>query len=438
KENLENRLLNVNNTVIAAYEQGADLQETVNFIRLFTDNTTLDPLRITVYDNNRTMVADNNAARIMIYDNEGQLHPEVRALIDGDDLTKFPYDIVLDNGKRMVCSKKSADGMMYSFAALPYEGEVVTFLSINPGVWIVILLLGVAVSVLTFFGVRAVCRNVYTLRDFAEAVSSDNLPDNIDSWKFSKDELGDVSKHLLTLYSDKIQAEQEKTLHERRIGMSVSHELKTPVGIVKGYIDTVLDSDDMPPEMRRRFLVRAQQNVDRLTTLINDLSSLMRLDDGGRPIEISPVNFRKLVAQMADDIKQGETSGNMVFEYSVPDNCVVAAHESLLTNALLNLVRNSVKYSDGTRMSLRWIGEDNGFHRFTFSDNGVGVEKQHLDHLFDLFYRVDTGRARKNGGMGLGLPLVRQIIRAMGGKITVCNGSEGGLQFTFTLPVSSC
>ncbi len=87
-------------------------------------------------------------------------------------------------------------------------------------------------------------------------------------------------------------------------------------------------------------------------------------------------------------------------------------------------------------MSLRWHGMENGFHRFTFSDNGVGVDKKHLDRLFDLFYRVDTGRARKNGGMGLGLPLVRKIVTAMGGDITVNNGAEGGLEFTFTLPAA--
>lgn len=435
RENLENRLLNVSNTVIDAYNRGEDLTETVDFIRLFIDNTTLAPLRITVYDSNGKMVADNSSATIIVYDSNGKVKPGFESLIYHNDLSAV-QDMLLENDRSMVCSKKSPDGNIHAFAALPYEGEVLTFLSINPMVWIVIILLGIVLSVLTFFGVRAVCRNVYALRDFAEAVSSDRLPDDIDSWHFSKDELGDVSKHLLTLYRDRIHAEQEKILHERQIGMSVSHELKTPVGIIKGYLDTILESKDMPEELKHKFLVRAKENTDRLSILINDLSMVMRLQDKNSVHNTTIINFHKLAAQLAEDIKHGQVTGKMEFEYRIPDKCLVVGHESLLTNALLNLIYNSAKHSGGSKMFLRWIKEEGDFHTFTFSDNGMGVENEHLGRLFDLFYRVDSGRTRKTGGSGLGLPMVRRVITAMGGEITVQNGSDGGLQFTFKLPAA--
>lgn len=434
KYNLENRLVNVNNTVIEAYENGNDLQKTVDFIHLFTGNTTLDPLRITVYDNKGVMIADNPEATILVYDAAGNMLPEFKRL-GGGGANASVSDLSIDGNKLMVSTKRSADGLVSSFAALPYKGEVIDFLSIDPMVWIVVIILGILSSALAYWGVRVVCKNVYALRNLAQAISSDQLPDDADTWEFSDDELGDVSRKLLTLYRDKIHAEREKMHHERQIGMNVSHELNTPVGIIKGYLDTVLADDNMPDALKRKFLVRAQQNTDRLANLVSDVSMVMRLQEGGA-IDYGIINFRDMTAQIAEDIAQGHIADNMTFICDIPEDCLIKGHESLLTNALLNLIYNAAQYSGGTRISLLWKGENDGMHRFEFADNGCGVDDEHLDRLFDLFYRVDTGRARKNGGAGLGLPLVHRIITAMGGDITVENAPGGGLRFTFTLPAA--
>lgn len=433
KENLENRLLNVNNTVIAAYERGEDLQNTVDFIKLFTDNTTLDPLRITVYDGDGKMVADNPAKTIYLLDDNGNIRPEL------DDLWRNSghatvKDMAYENTETMISSKTSADGRIHSLAALPYEGEVRAFLSYDPMVWIMIVLLGILSSVVAYFGVRVVCHNVYTLRDFAQAIASDNLTDDTDKWHFSNDELGDVSRNLVRLYNNKIHAEQEKTHHEHQIGINISHELNTPVSIVKGYLDTVLSDKDMPEELRHKFITRAQQNINRLASLVNDVSMVIRLGEGTDKIPVSKIDFSEFAGQIAADIKLGHVADNMEFEYDIPPSCYVKAHESLLTNALMNLAYNAGKHSGGKKISLRWLGETDGFHTFEFYDDGKGVPDEHLNRLFDMFYRVDSGRTRQSGGTGLGLPLVKRIITNFGGNITIENAAEGGLKFTFKLP----
>ena len=191
----------------------------------------------------------------------------------------------------------------------------------------------------------------------------------------------------------------------------------------------------MPEEVRHKFLVRVQQNADRLVSLVNDVGMVMRLQENGRIAGSVTINFHLLAVRLAEDIAQGHLADNVEFEYDVPEGCLVSGHESLLTNALLNLVYNSAKHSGGTKMSLCWLREEEGMHVFSFADDGVGVDEEHLGRLFDLFYRVDSGRSRKNGGSGLGLALVQRIITAMGGKISVDNASTGGLRFTFTLPV---
>lgn len=435
KENLENRLLNVNNTVIDAYGRGVNLQETVDFIRLFTDKTTLAPLRITVYDKDGNMMADNPEATIHLYDGDGSPEQGLIELLHGKGGDATIRDMSYEDEISLVSSRMSDDGRICSFAALPYEGEVLDFLSVDPMIWLVVIALGVITSVLAYFGIRAICRNVYSLRDFARAIAADQLPEDVDSWKFSRDEFGDVSRNLLTLYREKIHAEQEKIHYERQICMNVSHELKTPVGIVKGYLDTVISDPDMPEETRRHFLLRAQQNADRLAGIVTDVSMVMRLSENGGKLHCSSVDFHALVARIADDIAQDQIAGDMTFRYNIPDHCLVRGYAPLLTNVLLNLVYNAARHSGGTEITLDWLGDENGYHRFAFSDNGSGVDARHLGRLFDLFYRVDPGRSRKSGGSGLGLPLVQRIITAMEGEITVDNVPSGGLRFTFTLPV---
>ncbi len=431
--NLENRLINVNNTVIDAYDSNANLQNTVDFIKLFTNQTTLDPLRLTVYDNDGSVIADNSEATILIHDGYGKILPEFKPMWDNRG-TVFLNDMTLGGSKFMISSESSADGKIHTFAALPYDEEVIRFIGVDPMVWIVVFGLGILSFVLAYLGSKAVCRNIYVLRDFADAISSNKLPDNIESWKFTKDELGEVSRKLLILYREKLRAEEEKFHHERRIGMNVSHELNTPVGIIKGYLDTIIENKDMPEEQRQRFLIRAKENTDRLVGLINDLNMVMRLQESGSSLECKVFNFYDLAEKLANEVNQGRVAGNMDFEFNVPKECYVKGHASLLTNALLNLIYNSARHSGGTRITLNWLCEDNGRMLFSFSDNGVGVGEEHLGRLFDLFYRVDNGRSRKNGGSGIGLSLVNRIFASMEGDIKVKNASGGGLEFIFSLP----
>lgn len=432
--NLENRLLNVNHTVIDAYERSLDLQSTVDFIKLFTEQTTLDPLRLTVYDADGRIIADNSAPTIHLYDRDGQLDANLYGLW-GDRPGKRVGHVRLGGEMYMVTSMTSVDGRIHSFSALPYEGEVITFLSIDPMVWIVVILLGVITTAMAYFGARAVSRNVYALQQFANDIASNRVPGDADARKFSHDELGDVSRNLLRLYRDKIHAENEKVYHERQIGMNVSHELNTPVGIVKGYLDTVLSDPTMPEEQQHRFLLRAQQNVDRLANLIGDVDKVMQLQNGGVVPDREPIGFREMLEALSEDVRQGHIIGDIEFVYDdVPADCRVLVHKSLLVNAMLNLIRNAVQYSGGSRMEVRWLGKADGLHEFTFADNGTGIEEKHLGRIFDMFYRVDSGRSRRTGGTGLGLPLVRHIIVSCGGDITAANGPDGGLVFTFRLP----
>lgn len=431
EENLENRLRNVNATVLQAVEMGMDVQRTVNFIHLFTDNTTLDPLRLTVYDEAGNMLADNDAPTIFLTNADGTPIEELAKLENTGKVTTI-RNAAIDNKECMFNVLTSPDGKVRSFAALPYDDTVVSFLTVDPMVWILVIFLGVLSSFMAYYAAKAVCRDVYNLQDVAQAIAENHMPDE-ESMHFSKDELGEVSRRLIREYKARIQAVEEVANFERQIRRNVNHELKTPVGIVKGYLETVITDKDMPEMLRQNFLERALQHVDRLVTLINDISEITKMESGASLSETTELNFHEVVEQLARDIKVGHIADGMNFSYDIPEDCMVMGHKSLLINSLLNLVYNAAKYSEGTEIKLRLLGEKDGMYVFSFSDNGVGVSEEHLPRLFDLFYRVDTGRARKSGGTGLGLPIVRKAITSIGGEITVANAATGGLEFTFTL-----
>lgn len=436
KQNLENRLLNVNNTVIEAYNRGDKLQRTVNFVRLFIDNTTLAPLRLTVYDNDGNMIADNPEETLLLYDENGNIDPDIADLLSQKDRTTFVKEIPYKGATSMLAAKQSADGRIVSLAALPYDSEVQNFVRTDPMVWLMVIFLGILTSIIAYFGARAVCKNIYNLRDYASAIAEDRLPDNPDDIKFSKDELGDVSRYLMSIYREKITAEQEKMHHERRVTMNISHELKTPVTIIKGYIDTVLSSPDMPDEMRDKFLHRIKDNTDRLAILMRDVTLIMSLGENEKGPNISPVNIHTLGLRIAEDVAQGNIAEGMTFHVDIPENINILGNESLLTNAILNLINNAYRYSEGDSITLRYDHTAGNMAYFEFYDNGVGVKPEHFARLFDLFYRVDNGRARKNGGSGLGLPMVKRVITLLGGTIKVEDAQPTGLKFVFSLPVA--
>lgn len=431
--NLGNRLRNVNSTIEDAHDKGLDLEETVSFIKLFTDQTTLDPLLISVYDSQGNILAgDRTGLTRLLNMSTTDSANHITPAMNGE--TVFLKDVSNNGVKYMVSASSSSDGTIHTFAALPYKGEVKEYMRIDPMLWVVILSLGLISSILAFFSAKAICRNIYSLHNFAEMIASNNIPDDVDSWHFSKDELGDVSKRLLTLYREKLKAEREKTNHERQIGVNVSHELNTPVAIIKGYLDTILNDGSIPEEQKQSFLIRARENTDRLAELIEDLNKVMRLQENMEAISTTDIDFKEFISGVIDDARHEHAEFGMSVKIDVPHGCRVIGNGNLLSNALLNLIKNSIQHSSGTEIAIRWIKDEEGMSWFSFSDNGKGVEAEHLDRLFDLFYRVDNGRSRKNGGSGLGLPMVARIFSALNGSISVRNNDEGGLEFIFSLP----
>ena len=438
--------------IIAVYEQrhaneDYNLSDFMRTIGIFFEDSRYDGVRISVFEKN-----DFDAGKTPRYYIGAPIDKEfVARQLNKESTDDYEGKASSTKGELYYFkSTKSNDGALLIYTAMPMTATLRESLtSTNVTFWVILIILLTASAITAYLITRNITRNIRILRDFANNANDENV--KFDETKFPHNELGDISRQIVKLYRERsealaksqrehnvaIHAVEEKARIKRQMTNNINHELKTPVGVIKGYLDTVLSSDDMDDKTRTYFLRRAQQNVDRLCNLLNDVATMTRLEEGSGNIPVTTINFHDIVYAIDNDFSTTGLTGDMTFEYDVPLDCEVLGNANLLTSALSNLIKNAVIHSHGTTMGVRLVSQSKEFYTFAFWDNGTGVENANLPHLFDRFFRVDGGRARKTGGTGLGLPIVKNIIESLGGVMSVHNRPNGGLEFMFTLRKSS-
>lgn len=247
--------------------------------------------------------------------------------------------------------------------------------------------------------------------------------------------LGYVLYRYSKRMDERIRQDQElkQTLMRRQLTQNISHELKTPVAGILGYTETMLSNPDLPVETQHRFIERTHMQAQRLTSLLNDLSVLNRVDYAPHVIAMHRVNVSLLVADVVQDVETALKKKKMTLNNYLPEDIVIQGNESLIYSIFSNLIDNSINYAgEGTTIEIL-ASESEQEWCFTFLDNGAGVEEEHLAHLFERFYRVDIGRSRTMGGTGLGLAIVKNAVLQHNGTISLKKENGGGLRFNFTL-----
>lgn len=229
------------------------------------------------------------------------------------------------------------------------------------------------------------------------------------------------------------QAEKENRMR-RELTQNIAHELKTPVASILGYTDTILDNPDMADGIRQQFIVRTNAQARRLTALLQDLSTLNRMDYAPELLTMERVDVSALVADIVAETHMAAESRQMTIRNCLPGDISIQGNWPLLYSIFRNLIDNAINYAGrGTTVTLTATEHPDHWH-FTFADNGTGVAAEHLPRLFERFYRIDKGRSRNLGGTGLGLAIVKNAVQLHGGSIEAHIADGGtGLCFEFTL-----
>jgi len=217
---------------------------------------------------------------------------------------------------------------------------------------------------------------------------------------------------------------------------NVSHELKTPLFTVQGYISTLIEGAFKDEKLLQKYLDRADKGVERLTYILNDLDMITKLETGDLILTKETFDIVKLINHVFDqlEIKASKKDITLMFDREYTEPIMVKGDKQRLQQVVSNLIVNSIKYGNTqgtTEISIENLIKNKVIIRVT--DNGEGIEQEHLPRLFERFYRVDKSGSRKEGGSGLGLAIVKHIIEAHTEQIYIESQFGVGSEFSFTL-----
>ena len=399
----------------------------------------MEGLRVSVIDKEGRVIFDSYDTDVEALGNHLQRTEIQQALREGSG-----YDI-----KRM--SQSTHETYFYSAtrfddvivrAAVPYSAELTRSLQAdNTYIYysgVLTLLLGIVLYYIT----HRISRHIGYLREFAVKAEEGEKLDHELERRLPDDELGDISHTIIMLYWKLRHSEEEKVRIKRQLTQNAAHELKTPAASIHGYLESIIDNPDMPEDKKKHFLERCFAQSERMNKLLLDMSALTKLDeiDDNRSEArqaYRPVDVLQIIQSALDDTALQLQEKGIAPSLQLPQHIEVLGDQSLIYSIFRNLIDNAIAYATGASLLSITCAEvekeGRHFYEFIVSDNGQGVEAQHLTHLFERFYRVDKGRSRKLGGTGLGLAIVKNAVAAHGGQATALSTPGGGLTIRFTL-----
>jgi two-component system phosphate regulon sensor histidine kinase PhoR len=241
----------------------------------------------------------------------------------------------------------------------------------------------------------------------------------------------------LIVFNDATQLRRLENMR-RDFVANVSHEIKTPLTAIKGFVETLHQNSVENPEEARRFLDIIQKHVDRLSFIVEDLLSLSKIEqeDEGRTIQLEESNIKDVFLSASQICRSKAEEKNISIIIDCDEQISAKFDSDLLEQAVVNLLDNAIKYSESESKVHLNAYRDNSEIKISVADQGIGIAKKHLSRLFERFYRVDKARSRKMGGTGLGLAIVKHIAQAHGGNVTVESLLSKGSTFTIHLPAN--
>jgi len=235
------------------------------------------------------------------------------------------------------------------------------------------------------------------------------------------------------ILNDITRPEKTRLLKQEMTG-NIAHELRTPVTSIRGYLETLLEQP-LTEDKKRYFITQAFNQTIVLSELIQDMSLITKMEEAPHSFQLEFVNISQLLKDLKNDLALSLQEKSIRMEWNIPDELVVTGNKNLLYSVFRNLTDNVIRYAgNDVKIWISKYNEDPNFYYFSYADTGVGISgEQHLNRLFERFYRINEGRTRDSGGSGLGLSIVKNAIAFHKGTIVVKNRTGGGLEFLFKI-----
>lgn len=305
------------------------------------------------------------------------------------------------------------------------------------GVIMLSLITGISVLVMVYYALNYfIYRKIKLI--YKTIRSTKTLGGGEEVYSMNEDPIGQVYEEVQQWSkeqtSKKEEADQLEKYRKEFLG-NVSHELKTPIFNIQGYIHTLLDGAMEDPETNLNFLKKAARSADRMEALVKDLLTISELESGSVKMDWENFDLQELLQDVFDSVDH--KARHRGIQIQVKAGCqapfMVRADRKKIRQVLVNLLSNSIHYGNDQGLTQVGVYDMDRHFLIEISDNGLGIEAEHLPRLFERFYRVDKGRSRSEGGTGLGLAIVKHMLEAHGHTIHVRSSNGVGSTFGFTL-----
>ena len=383
---LNKQLQQYNRYLVETVEEGLPYED---FIA--TRNKPFDELRISIITLSGAVVYDNTVP-LDVLDNHRE-RPEVASALKKG----YGYHIgrlSVSDGREYFYSATRGERVIVR-TAIPYSNTLQDLLKSDWSFLVTILSISLCMSIVAYF----------TTRRLGKAIERVN----------------------------RYEAEQERNRIKRQLTNNINHELKTPVASIQVCLETLLSGIPLSDTKRQELIERCYINNERLRRMLNDVSLITRMEDGGQHITRERIVLNHILQEIAGELDVLPEEEQLTLHIDFPEEVTVEGNLSLLGSIFRNLTENAIAYSEGKNIWITLLENNGGHCRIRFEDDGKGVAPHQLVHLFDRFYRVDKGRSRQKGGTGLGLSIVKHAVQFHGGTISVSNRPQGGLRFEFTM-----
>lgn len=407
----------------------------------------IQELQLAIFDSKGNVIYDNSGIEI---GNPLELS-EIKMANESADHRGFYLhnNDEVDNDEFYYYAALKEGDLFARTGALGHDVGLAEFMQIDRTFLWYALLIYVLIIGIAWYACSRIGATITRLSEFAQAAEKGE--EIYDTKVFPRNELGMIAHNIVLIYvrwqrtmaeRDRqaalaLKEEEEKAKLKRELTNNINHELKTPVSAISLELETILTHRDKLSDEKLNFLLgRVKANSDRLLDMIKDILALNRLDEGAENIKRELLSLRDIVDDVTDNLLLKAEDAGIGFEINLPDTMMMLGNAPLLESIFNNLINNSILYSGGSTISIFLQEETEKSYRIIICDDGIGVGEEHLEHLFDRFYRLETGRSRKKGGSGIGLAIVKSAAKFHGGDISVRNNPAGGLEFTLTLAKS--
>lgn len=305
---------------------------------------------------------------------------------------------------------------------------------------IAVLTLFLSFGIIYFVVNRIQLHRIKVLNQITRNIAQKHFEDYETLHKKEKDEIDDLIKQAVRA-SKTVQREIQRlnrieNYRKEFIG-DISHELKTPIFAIQGFVETLLNGALEDERVNRRFLQKAMRNVNRLTYLTQDLMEISKLETGELKSEPEEVLLREVVMDVVEGLQyKARKEGIKLKVGPIDKNLLVRADRNQLRQVFVNLIENGIKYNKpggSVSITVRPLPTEGGRVQVRVEDTGIGIEPEYLDRVTERFFRVDKSRARDKGGTGLGLAIVKHIMEAHGEHFQIKSTPNIGSTFSFTL-----